>query len=133
LSFEQVIGRIDFDGSVTIGLPIRGWPVVSLAILERQTQDTLWLVLNAGLDETGEQVSCEVHVTSLTLRAASSLDSTQQGLTTVPLEYGVAPRDMYQRFPETGSPPRLQRGKEYLIGLREAWEADLRRFVLKIE
>ena len=125
---------VDFEGRVTFWLPVRGWPVVSLSVLRRADQQTLWHLLNDGLNERGTFTgTLEVHsVTATIARESKETAVDDSGSIGLPVRYAEPPPHMHQRLPEHGEPAALTPDAEYLVTVREQWGSELRRFTLSV-
>lgn len=135
MTIRRLRSAVDSEGHITFWVPVRGWPVVSLTVLRRADQQTLWHVLNEGLSERGSTFGGTLEVHSVTATGAHESEematesSRSEGL---PVRYGEPPPHMYQLVPD-GEPAELSPDAEYLVAVREEWGSDLRRFTLSYQ
>jgi hypothetical protein len=134
MTIRRLRTAVDSQGHVTFWLPVRGWPVVSLTVLRRSDQETLWHVLNEGLSERGSTFSgtLEVHSATATVaRESKEMAIDSSGTEGLPVRYGESPPHMHQLVPD-GEPAALTADAEYLVAVREEWGSDLQRFALSL-
>lgn len=118
------------ENEVTVWLPLKGWPVISLSVVDDTIQHLLWTVTHESFNEATADSTrpIELTITRLSVMRRQGDGSVARTIDEIPLRYGIAPNGMRQTAPLGSAPPALRQGKHYVAVVRETLEANLRWF-----
>ena len=119
------------EDEVTVWLPLsKGWPVISLAIVDETTQRLLWAMVHESFKESAGNGDGTIELTITRLSAIHHNTDTPVARTIeeTPLRYGIAPNGMRQTVPRGSTPLPLCPGSQYLAVVRETVEDNFRWF-----
>ena len=123
--------RSTIDGNeVTVWLPMKRWPVISVSIVDETMKHLLWAVMHESFSEVVAEVVGPIELTITRVsEALREPDAAVAGTgEEIALHYGVAPKGMHQTVPSGSTPPALRHGTRYLAIVRETVEGNLRWF-----
>lgn len=115
---------------VTVWLPVKRWPVVSVSIVDETMKHLFWAVMHESFSEAVPETVGPIELTITRVSAAlREPDAAVAGKgEEIALHYGVAPAGMHQTVPSGSTPPALRHGTRYVAIVRETVEGNLRWF-----
>jgi len=130
----EIVRAQQKEDAITIRLPVH-WPVATLNIIRRDTQELVWQVAHESFHQVNvRSEGIRLRIDRLVMEPLS-IEHNERVTDRdeyADLTYGVAPKGMKQFFPDGVPPTALRSGIGYIIAIRDSPSSEIRRFYIEL-